>query len=52
MPLWKLAGEYTTDGNTPGREAEESFLAGHTHLHLVYMDQARGKKHRLGPPKT
>ena len=27
-------------------------LTGHTHLHPVHMDQARGKKGGLGPPKT
>ena len=36
----------------PGREAEESFLAGRTRLHPVHMDQARGKKGGLGPPNT
>ena len=38
VPLWELAGELTTGGSTPGKEAEESFLAGHTHLHPVHMD--------------
>ena len=51
-PLWKLTGEHTTGGKTPGREAEESFLAGRTHLHPVHMNQARGKKGGLGPSKT
>ena len=51
-PLWKLAGEHTTGGNTPGREAEESFLASRTRLHPVHMDQARGKKGGLDPSKT
>jgi len=36
----------------PGREAEESFLTGRTRLHPVHMNQARGKKGGLGPPKT
>ena len=36
----------------PGKEVEESFLAGRTCLHPVHMDQARGKKGGLGPPKT
>ena len=51
-PLWELAGELTTSGSTPGKEAEESSLTGHTHLQPVHMDQAKGKKDRLGPPKT
>ena len=50
-PLWEVIGEHTTSGSTPGKEAEDS-LAGRMRLHPVYMDQARGKKHRLGPPKT
>ena len=51
-PLWKLAGEHTTGGNTPGREAEEFFLVGRMRLHPVHMNQARGKEGGLGPPKT
>ena len=43
---------FTIGGSTPGMEAEESSLAGHTQLHPVHMDQAKGKKDRLGPPKT
>ena len=32
-------------------EAEDS-PTGHMRLHPVHMDQARGKKGGLGPPKT
>ena len=52
MPWVRLARELTTGGSTPGKKMGKFPLVGHTHMHPVHVDHAKGKRDGLGPPKT